>query len=166
MKSSVINSVSFNPVARTIDTGISNFDIRKLYAIINMTKSKLIYATGKQGLGFSNIDDSIITLEFDTDGARMGSTDIIQIIYEDDFDTNLQESLLYFITALAKKLPRIDNNDRQVVSVETGTVSVNSLPTLNTVGAIQNFSGGNTSAIPNHIANVGANHIYDRIKIT
>lgn len=165
MKISTITPVSFTPDSNRIDTGIQNFDIRKLYAIINMTEGEVIYATASNTKGFTSISDlGVITLQYDVSAHR--ADDIIQVLYEDNTESKLLETLLYFISAMAEKMPRVDDKDRQIVSVETGSIGVTSLPTLNIVGAVQNFSGGNTSAIPTHIANMGANYIYDQIKVT
>lgn len=164
MKISIITPVSFVPNRQEINVGIDNFDIRKLYAIINQTKSQIIYATGKSGFGFTNISNSVVTLEYDT--TSHASDDIIQILYEDNSEQKLLETILYFISSMVEKMPRVDDKDRQIVSVETGTVGISSLPTLNTLVSLQSFSGGNTSAIPNQISNIGAAHIYDNIKIT
>jgi hypothetical protein len=82
MKKIVITNPIFTPSTRTIDTKIIDFDIRKLYAIINTSTGNLIYATGVSGKGFSSVIESTIVLEFDT--ASMNSSDILQFLYDDD----------------------------------------------------------------------------------
>lgn len=164
MKISIITSAELEPLVNKVHTNIDNFDIRKLFAIIDQTRGVILYATGTPGKGYIGLEDNIIELEQDI--TSFDSRDVIQIIYEDDYDRQLLETLLYFITSLVEKMPRVDAQDRQVVNIETGSVGVTSLPVLNTLINMQNFSGGNTVFIPQHMAQIGATHLYDKIIIS
>lgn len=167
MKISIITPSVYNPTRNEIDTGIESFDIRKLYAIINMSQGEIVYATASNTKGFNSVDGSVVNLQYDI--SSHSDNDIIQILYEDNTETKILETILYFISSMVEKMPRVDDRDRQIVSVETGTVGVSSLPTLanvTTLNTVQNFAGGNTSAIPTHMANAGASYIYDQIIIS
>lgn len=73
------------------------------------------------------------------------------------------------LAAILEKLPRVDAADRMTVSIETGT-----LPTLTTAADLTRLNNFGTSgvtskpadAIPLHISNAGAMHIYDNIKVS
>lgn len=164
MKISIITDAVLDPLHNKIYTNIKDFDIRKLFAIINQTESTILYATGTPGKGYVDIVDNVVELESDL--TSYTERDVIQIIYEDDYDKQLMDTLLYFITSLVEKMPRVDAQDRQVVNIETGSVVVSSLPTLSTLATLQNFSGGNTVAIPQQISQMGALHLYDKIIIS
>lgn len=79
------------------------------------------------------------------------------------------------LAAILDKLPRVDTNDRVVVShaESNPTVSISAsafLATLSDLTRVNNFgSSGVTSkpadAIPMHLANAGTMHIYDNIKV-
>jgi hypothetical protein len=87
----------------------------------------------------------------------------------------LVDAMLFFATAILKKTPRLDNLDRSVVNIETGSVAVSSLPTLAAVTTVStltnltnvnNFSGGNANHVPNNLSDAGLMRIYDSIKVT
>ena len=57
----------FNPTNKTLDFSLlPNFDIKKLYAVINVTQNTPIYIPGASGYGISSISGPLITLAFDT----------------------------------------------------------------------------------------------------
>lgn len=64
----------------TIKTNITNFDIRSLYAIINITREIIIYAPSLSGRGYTAISGDLITLESDT--STHNGADLLQFIYE------------------------------------------------------------------------------------
>lgn len=87
MKNLITPSYTFTPGASgvgTIDTNIVNFDIKLLYAIINVTRETIIYTPAISGRGYTNITGDTITLEFDTTGHNSG--DILQFIYDSTAD--------------------------------------------------------------------------------
>ncbi len=71
----------FTPASRTIDlSGIINFDIKKLFAIINSTAGVIIYsATGGTTNGYTlyNSTTKVITLAYNT--IAMTATDQLMI---------------------------------------------------------------------------------------
>lgn len=80
------------------------------------------------------------------------------------------------LAAILDKLPRVDTNDRVMVShaESNPTVSIaasQTLAALSDLTRVNNFgSAGVTSkpadAIPMHLANAGTMHIYDNIKVS
>lgn len=80
------------------------------------------------------------------------------------------------LAAMLEKMPRVDGNDRVIVGIETGAVSINTgqtLATLTTLGdavRLQNMGSSGWSrpadAIPLHLANAGAMHIYNNIQVS
>jgi hypothetical protein len=84
MKSAVTYGYLFTPAARTIDmSAIPDFDVRKLYAIINVTRQRVMYATGLDGHGYSEINGALNVLTLECNTQSMDANDLIQIIYDD-----------------------------------------------------------------------------------
>jgi hypothetical protein len=87
MKNLITPSYVFTPGLSgvgTIDTNIINFDIKLLYAIVNVTREAIIYTPAISGRGYTSITGDTITLEFSTTG--MNSGDILQFIYDSTVD--------------------------------------------------------------------------------
>lgn len=156
-----------------VEINIANFNIKNLVSIINTTKGEIIYLPTSTSKTLDSIHDNRVVLKYNT--SSHASDDILQIIYETSDEYDLLDTILYVLNNIFEKLPRTDNADRSTVNVETGTVTVSSLPTLaavttvstvSTIGNIQNFSGGNTAGIPMHLSNIGAYHLYDKISIS
>lgn len=81
MKQAITPTYTFTPSAKTINlSGISSFTIDKLFAIINVTASQIIYAPGKSGLGYTALSGTLITLAYNT--TAMGSSDNLMILYD------------------------------------------------------------------------------------
>lgn len=81
------------------------------------------------------------------------------------------QTLLYLLTAILEKMPRVDNADRLVVtSVEAGsqavTVSSGTVTTVTTVGNQTNLGGRDATNIPQAVANMGTAHIYNNIIVS
>jgi hypothetical protein len=150
MKRIIITNPIFTPSTNTIDTKIDGFDIRKLYAIINQTTGNLIYGTGLPGKGFSSVSDSTIVLEYDT--TNMNSTDVLQILYDDDEDTqwlqNIYEAVdaLNFLTGLRGPAANLR------VTVTDGAIAIAS----GTITTVNNFAGFGTQQIVPSTVNIGA----------
>ena len=77
----------FNPTAKTIDFSvIPNFQIDRLYAVINITRNQPLYVPGAPGLGFSSITSgalgtsTMIVLQWDT--SSYSSNDILNTYYD------------------------------------------------------------------------------------
>lgn len=79
----------FNPTAKTLDfCVVPNFQIDKLYAVINVTRNQILYAPGAPGLGQSSIGQgagggqTLLTLQWDT--SSYSSSDELNIYYDAD----------------------------------------------------------------------------------
>lgn len=103
MKQVITPQVVFNPAAKTVTIteipGVTDFDIRNLYAIINQTTGALIYSTASSTLGYTALNANTITLQFDT--TSMSSNHVLQIIYEVNDQTELTNALYELIDRLA-----------------------------------------------------------------
>jgi hypothetical protein len=77
---------AFTPASRTIDfTTQPGFDYRNLFAIINLTQNKLMYAVGQAGLGASvDATKRILSLQFDT--TLHSASDTLQFIVDEGND--------------------------------------------------------------------------------
>ena len=153
MKKSVITTTTFNPSTGVIDTGIENFDIRKLYAIINQTAKALIFATGVQGKGFVSITGSTIQLEVNT--TSMNSTDKLQILYDEDSEEAEWLENIYMAVDQMTFLQQLRTTTNALrVSVAEGNMG-----NIGTVTAINNLAsqGGflNNQIVPSTV-NIGA----------
>ena len=81
-----------------------------------------------------------------------------------------QEMMLLLLSQILDKLPRMDANDRLMVNMgETTPAGVTAVQTgagsvigVQTLGSASREAGG----IPAHIANMGAKHLYDNIKVS
>ena len=81
------------------------------------------------------------------------------------------QTLLYLLTAILEKMPRVDNADRLVItSVEAGsqavTVSSGTVTTVTTVGNQTSLGGRDVTNIPHAVANMGTAHIYNNIIVS
>lgn len=83
-----------------------------------------------------------------------------------------QTAILYYLAAILDKLPRTDGNDRLVtnpseVAPSTTPVSgsLTTVTNVTTVAALQTLGTNSmpANAMPLHMANAGANFLYDRI---
>lgn len=89
---------------------------------------------------------------------------------------NLSDAMLYFSTAILRKMPRIDANDRLIASIEAGTLpavttvstvtGVTTVATVTNMTNLNNLAGGNTAPIPFQISNMGALHLYQNIGVS
>lgn len=85
-------------------------------------------------------------------------------------DRQLQEGILYALVAMLDKMPRLDGNDRIVTNTaETTspvTISSGTVTTVTTVTTVANLGGRDAAHISFALANSGALHIYDNIRVT
>lgn len=73
----------FDPVNKTLDfTRSQDFQVHKLYAVINVTRNTPIYVPGTARFGISSVNDKIITLEFDTTSYE--TSDKLSVYYDTD----------------------------------------------------------------------------------
>jgi hypothetical protein len=81
MKQLLSFAPAFNPTAQTLDfSAYPNFNISKLYAVIDTTTNTPIYIAGAPGLGITSIVGGVITLAYAT--GSFSSTDKLNIYYD------------------------------------------------------------------------------------
>ncbi len=61
-------------------SGINDFDIKRLVAVINQTQGVIIYSSANSSYNYTNVVGKIVTLKFDT--SDHSPTDILQIVYD------------------------------------------------------------------------------------
>ena len=94
MKQALGFSPIFDPATKTVNfTAYSGFDIKKLYAIINVTANQTIYAVGMTTYGLASITGSVLTLTFDT--TSMNSTDKLLVLYDSGLTVLPQDNTEY-----------------------------------------------------------------------
>jgi hypothetical protein len=82
MKQPQLSGYVFTPSERRLDlSGISGFDIRRLYAVANLQAGTLIYALGLAGYRATAQNGAVLTLEYDT--TAMDANDPLFVLYED-----------------------------------------------------------------------------------
>ena len=151
MKKIIITNPIFTPSTKTVDTKIDNFDIRKLYAIINQTTGNLMYGTGIPGKGFTSLTGSTIVLQFDT--TSMNSTDILQFLYDDDEDTQWLQNIYEGIDALGFLTGVRGPAANLRVTVTDGSIGF--ISTLNTVQNLTSMVYATNQIVPSTV-NIGA----------
>lgn len=86
MKNLITPSYTFTPGGSGVGTlqlnNFAEFDIKLIYAVINITRDDIIFAPAIIGKGFTSYDDTTktITLEYSTSSYNSG--DVLQFIYE------------------------------------------------------------------------------------
>ena len=82
---------SFDPINKTLDFSLlPNFDIKKLYAVINVTQNTPIYIPGAAGYSVSSVKGPVITLSFDT--SAHSASDNLNVYY--DANANITNNAL------------------------------------------------------------------------
>ncbi|WP_426314517.1 hypothetical protein ACN9MF_28260 [Methylobacterium fujisawaense] len=82
MKRPLFGGVAFAPAQRTLDfSGVAGFDVRALLAVIDLSRSALLYAAGKPGCGYTALDGAVLTLAVDT--TEMAASDTLLVLYDD-----------------------------------------------------------------------------------
>jgi hypothetical protein len=175
MKSFITPTYTFTPGAAGIGTlnlsGISNFDIKRLLAVINARTNTLIYNVLDSTLGYTSVLTTIITLDADT--SAMLSTDPLQIVYDtDDAITNGElitfvkrtDALLEMLQRLIKvneSLQVVDSAQRQRIAIDTIAAGV-TLPTVTGVTTVSTVNTVSAVTTVSSITNVAANAGMDR----
>ena len=79
-----------------------------------------------------------------------------------------QDDLIYLLSAILEKMPRVDAADRLMVShaESSPTVAFASNQDLRTVTGLTNIGGRDAAHTAFALANVGALHIYDNIRVS
>jgi hypothetical protein len=101
MKSFLAPTYTFTPGASGVGTvdlsGISDFNIKYLVAIINQTRGVTIYATGDAGLRYTAVAGTTVTLFANTTGHSAG--DVLQVIYEDQTGAPISDTAIQTLAA-------------------------------------------------------------------
>lgn len=83
MKQLITPAYTFNPTAKTINlSGISDFEIKKLYAVINIDANKILYAVGIPAYGLDSVSGTTLTILADTAGMTAG--DRLAVLYDEE----------------------------------------------------------------------------------
>lgn len=99
MKTVLTSGYSFTASAKTLNfSGTSGFDVRRLLAVLNLTRGALVYAVGTAGLGYVALSGSTLTLAFDTTAHANG--DALMVLYDAPNTAAQDASLQAILTAL------------------------------------------------------------------
>jgi len=82
-KQLITNQVSFTPSSGLLDfTNVPNFNVRKLYAVINVTRNTPIYLAGVPGYGATPhpVNSNVIDVDFNT--STHAGTDVLNVYYD------------------------------------------------------------------------------------
>lgn len=153
MKDFITPSYTFTPAVSgvgTITLNITQFDVRRLVAIINQTRGVVIYSTADTNARFTNLNGSTLTLNVDT--STHASGDILQVIYNDPLQDDIQD----FMFEVLKRLDFLSTLRGADGTIRAGVIS-GTLPTVTTVGTVSGVSSvttvGNIPAIGGFNAN-------------
>lgn len=81
MKILLTAGVVFTPGSQTLDfSGVSGFDLGRLYGVINATAGSKLYAPGIAGFGYQSFANGVLTLQADT--SQMAAGDELLVAYE------------------------------------------------------------------------------------
>jgi hypothetical protein len=142
----LISNYTFNPSAKTITfSDYAAIDLESLLLITNVTDNVIIYNFADPSRG-GGVNGNTVTLTYDT--TSMGSTDALQIYYEDTSETQMTEELFQLFNRFLRLMQSnatVDAQDRQIVRVGTidgGTVNtVGTVTTVNTVSNMTSLNG-------------------------
>jgi hypothetical protein len=82
MKRAVTTPYIFDASQRKLTlSSIFQFDVKKLYAVINITRNQIIYVVGNPTYGLTSLSGSELTLVFDT--TSHADTDELMVLYDD-----------------------------------------------------------------------------------
>lgn len=87
------------------------------------------------------------------------------------FSATLDDTIAFILAAILEKMPRVDAADRLIVSHAESNPTMNiaaaqTLATLTTLGSMTNIGGRDASHTAYALANAGAMHIFNNIKVT
>src|SRR5271165_2495442 len=82
MKRSVTYTYTFNPTANTLDlSAIPGFNIKLLFAVLDLDAGSIIYAAGTPGYGYTALAGGVLTLMAPMAGAE--ALDHLMVLYDD-----------------------------------------------------------------------------------
>lgn len=153
MKDFITPTYTFSPGISGVGfvnlSGISDFDIKRLVAIINQTNGSIIYATANPATKYVSVSGTQITLFADT--SSQNPSDNLQIIYNSKEDLPVTDSNLSNLVKLFSRMVKqmdslavVDSSQRLKVSIDAGTLplvsNVSTVSTVNTVSSVTNIS--------------------------
>jgi hypothetical protein len=111
MKSFITPKYVFTPGnagVGTLDLSlIKNFDIKRLVAVININSNAIIYNVANSAAGFTTVSNGVITLDYNT--SAMSSSDLLQIIYDND-DSISNNELIEAIEAMRMAIQSLNRS--------------------------------------------------------
>jgi hypothetical protein len=142
MKRLITTPYIFDASAKTLNlSSIDNFDIKKLYAVLNITRNQIIYAIGTSDYGLQSLSGSTLTLVYDT--TTYADTDDLGIIYDDQITGIPADDIDNVATAtraLPQKVDRIGFSRAISNGVDTEFFQT---PAIIGLGMTVNQTGGN-----------------------
>lgn len=146
MKIALNFNPTFNPASKTLDfSSLSGFNIKNLFAVINITRNQIIYASGQSSLGTSNVAGSIITLVFDTTSHNSG--DVLMVLYDvidlgqaSDAAATTDSgsfSLISLFKRLLQKMPQLGQNTMSQSQAVAIASDQSSIPVQTTFDGLQ-----------------------------
>lgn len=132
---------------------INDFDIKRLIAIINQTRGKVMYSTGTESLNYLSITDNKLYFGIDTNS--YDSSDNIQIIYDTESDT-------IDMTVMLNNLMNIIANP----GIRDKTLNADRIAVVNTVPTTVLTLAGYQAQIPVQNNNMAAWYLSCRSRIS
>lgn len=176
MKLPLTTGYSLNPAQRKLDlSAVPNFDLRRLYAVANLTTGVLIYAVGRPDLGYTDFTSGVLTLDYDTAG--MSITDVLFVLYDDGIaplpggaatDAKLESirALLAAPLAISSSIVTADTSGQIAAGASASPVAANLsrqfIKITNTGGSPMSYRfGGVATATLGHILAPGETDTFD-----
>jgi len=155
MKQFVTPSYTFTPGASGVGTldlfGITDFNSRKLVAVINQTRGVVIYSTGGAATRYTALAGTLLTLNVDTSTHSAG--DALQVIYE---EISVELESLEAIEALRMAIQSLTRTIGQSMPDTAGRLRVLAEnPTAGNLTATVSLSGNQTLATLTNITQIG-----------
>jgi len=136
MKEFITPKYTFSPGASGVGfvnlSGISDFDVARLVAIINQTKGILIYSTASETSKYTAVSGTKVFLNSDT--SAQSANDQLQIIY------NLESSTVDMVVMLNNLLSIIANPGIRDKTINANRVTLVGGSTTISSGTISNVS--------------------------
>ncbi len=147
MKEFITPNYTFSPGASTVGyvdlSGIHNFDIARLVAIINQTKGILIYSTASETSKYTSLIGTKVYLNIDT--STHSADDVLQIIYNNESSTVdmivMLNNLLNIIANPGIRDKSINANRVSVVNTAAVTISSGTVSNITSQGGYQSNLG-------------------------
>lgn len=167
MKDFITPSYIFAPAGSgvgAVTLNINNFDVRRLVAIINQTRGVVIYSTADTTARFTNLSGSTLTLNVDT--STHDSSDVLQVIYNDPLQDDMQE----FMYETLKRLDFLSTLRGVDGTIRAGIIS-GTLPTVSSVSNVAAITGtiggfSTNTIVPNLFNLTAISSNIDNVQVT